>query len=248
LILLLHGQPGSGRDWEQVQRALGPGVRTTAIDRPGWDGRSSPTDLAGNAMAALATLDSEQVPRATVVGHSLGAAVAAWLAIERPERVAALVLAAPSVTCASLNRLDRILATPVLGALIAGGAMAGAGSALRTPRLRRRIAGALGLEEAYLQKAGGTLLHPNSWRTFVTEQRMLFRELPRLERRLSEISPPTTIVTGTADRIVSSASASRLAAEIPRAGLIRLPGATHLLPQQRPVELAEIILDASRRA
>ena len=46
-ILLLHGQPGSARDWARsipAERAT-----TIAIDRPGWDGSSPPTDLTGNA-------------------------------------------------------------------------------------------------------------------------------------------------------------------------------------------------------
>ena len=49
---------------------------TVAIDRPGWDGRSVPADLTGNARAALAALDNRGIDRATIVGHSLGAAVA----------------------------------------------------------------------------------------------------------------------------------------------------------------------------
>jgi pimeloyl-ACP methyl ester carboxylesterase len=243
-VLLLHGQPGSARDWDRVREAIGVRARTLAIDRPGWNGSSAPSDLAGNARAALTALDRAGVERATVVGHSLGAAVAAWLAAEHPARVEALVLAAPSANRESLNRLDLVLATPVLGPLLATAGLAGTGAALWTRSLRGRLAAGLGLGDGYLQDAGRALLRPATWRVFSAEQRMLIRQLPALEQRLPSISSPTTIVSGTADRIVTPSSARRLTAQIHGAELVQVPQATHLLPQQCPAELAEVILRA----
>src|SRR5205807_6643224 len=95
-VLLLHGQPGSASDWNRVRAAIGGRAETIAIDRPGWDGDSSPLDLAGNAHAALEAIARAGAARAVVVGHSFGGAVAAWLAASEPERVRALVLVAPS--------------------------------------------------------------------------------------------------------------------------------------------------------
>src|SRR5581483_4457605 len=109
---LLHGQPGTADDWDGVRTAIAGRARTIAIDRPGWNRHGGALDhgrafdLAGNARAALSALDAAGVSRATIVGHSLGGAVAAWLAAEHPERVGALVLAAPSANRSSLNRLD----------------------------------------------------------------------------------------------------------------------------------------------
>lgn len=244
-VLLLHGQPGGADDWRGVRAAIGSRAHTIAIDRPGWNGHGSPTDLEGNARAARAALDAAGAQHATIVGHSLGGAVAAWLAAEHPERVASLVLAAPSANRASLNRLDRLLAAPLLGPMIAAAGLAGAGAALRADPLRRRISAELTLDEDYLRTARGALLRPATWRVFAFEQRMLIRGLPALERRLAAIVAPTLVVSGTADRIVAPSSARELAAQIRRGKLVQLPGATHLLPQQRPLELAEIILRAS---
>ena len=241
-VLLLHGQPGSADDWRGVRAAVGTRARTIAIDRPGWNGHGSPTDLAGNARAALAALAAEGASRAIVVGHSLGAAVAAWLAAEHPERVASLVLAAPSANRASLNRFDRLLATPLVGPTISTATLAGAGAALQAEPLRRRVSAGLGLDDDYLQTTGRALLRPATWRVFAFEQRMLIRQLPVLEQRLAAISSPTTVVRGTADRVVTPSSTSRLAAQIRGGELVQLPGATHLLPQQHPAELAEIIV------
>lgn len=245
-VLLLHGQPGSARDWDRVRDATGERVRTIAIDRPGWDGRSPATDLEGNALAALEVLAASDVDRAVVVGHSFGAAVAAWLAASRPERVSALVLAAPAANVASLLRLDRVLALPHFGYVVSAAALASAGGTLALDPLRRRIAEDLHVDSRYLRAAGKALMRPTTWRAFSHEQQVLVRDLPALERRLSGIAAPTTIVIGTADRIVPPSSARRLAAEIPGAALTELERADHLLLQQRPSALAEIIVEAAR--
>lgn len=244
-VLLLHGQPGSADDWTGVRAAIGDRAHTLAITRPGWNGRGPSSDLPGNAERAISVLDEAGVETAIVVGHSLGGAIAAWLAAEHPRRVRALVLAAPSANGASLNRLDQILAAPLVGPIVATSAMAGAAAALGTPQLRRRVAQGLGLDERYVRRTARVLARPASWRAFSAEQRMLVRELPDLEQRLPSISAATTIVSGSADRIVTPASARMLAAQIPGAEVVQLPGASHLLPQQRPAELAELIVGAS---
>lgn len=244
-VLLLHGQPGNANDWSLVRAAIDGRAPTLAIDRPGWDGRSDPRDLAGNARVALTALDQQGVERAVVVGHSLGAAIAAWLAAEYPDRVSGLVLAAPAATCDSLNRLDELLALPIVGSALATGAFAGLGLTLRLKAARRRIAERFRLDDDYLLAYSRILLNPLSWHAFVVEQRMLVRDLPALERQLSNISAVTTIVTGTADRIVSPASAGRLATRIPAAEVVYLERASHLLLQERPAELAELIVAAA---
>ncbi len=245
LVLLLHGQPGGARDWDRVRAAMGVRVRSLAIDRPGWSSGSAPADLAGNAAAAIRALDATGTRKATVVGHSLGAAVAVWLAVEHPERVDRLVLAAPAANCASLVPLDHWLAWPLAGELVGAPALAGVGLVLFASSLRRRVAGWLSLDERYLEATGRALRTPGAWRAFAADQRALVRDLPSLERRLEYVDAPTTIVAGSADRIVPLSSARALADEIPGAELVVLPGAGHLLLHHRAQQLAEIIVAAA---
>jgi pimeloyl-ACP methyl ester carboxylesterase len=241
-VLLLHGQPGAASDWERLCGALGDRVPSTiAIDRPGWDGSSRVIDLAGNAAAARAALDDAGVRRATVVGHSLGAAVAAWLAISAPDRVARLVLVSPAANLDSLSAVDYLLAAPFVGWLASVGAMAGGGLVLGAGPLRRWVAEATALDDRYLRAAGRMLLKPGAWRAFVREQRYLVRDLPRLEHRLEEVSAPTTIVAGGADHVVPIAAARRLAASIPGAELVEVAHAGHLLHVQHASRLADVI-------
>lgn len=242
LVLLLHGQPGGARDWDRVCAVVGDRARMVAIDRPGWRSGTLPTSLAGNAADAMSVLDAYGANHATVVGHSLGGAVAAWLAADYPERVARLVLAAPAANCTSLVPLDYWLARPWLGELIGAPVLAGAGLALGVEAVRRLVARRLGLEERYLETMGRQLLRPPAWRAFAADQRALVRDLPALEARLERISAPTTIVAGSADRIVPLLSAQALARSIRGAQLVVLAGDDHLLVQRDPERLAEIIV------
>jgi pimeloyl-ACP methyl ester carboxylesterase len=246
-VLLLHGQPGGARDWDRVVAEIGERARTIAIDRPGWDGHGPATGLLGNVDAAVAALDAHGVQRATIVGHSFGAAVAAWLAADHPERVGALVLVAPSANVASLDRLDHWLAAPVTGYLASAAALGGVGLALAARLTIRPIAQRLALEESYLETAGRALRAPAAWRAFVAEQRVLINDLPLLEPRLAQISTPTTIVMGSSDRVVPSVSARALAAQIPDAEVVVVERSGHLLPLQQAARLAEITLEAGAR-
>jgi pimeloyl-ACP methyl ester carboxylesterase len=114
--------------------------------------------------------------------------------------------------------------------------------ALAARPLRRLVSSELAIDTGYLGRAGRRLLAPATWGSFVAEQRMLIRELPKLEPLLAEISAPTTIVIGSADRLVPPTSAHKLAGQIPGARLIELDRASHLLPQQHARRVAEVIV------
>ena len=240
-VLLLHGQPGGARDFAPLVMALGDDVDAIAIDRPGWDGHSPPRNLADNAAAALDILDARGTEQALVVGHSLGAAVAARLAVSEPERVAGLVLAAPAANRAALEPFDRWLGLTGLGRLATAAALTGLGLTLRVGPARRHVAQRTGLQDAYLKSSGQDLITPWAHRAFFSEQRTMLRELGSLQDSLHAIQTPTWIVCGSEDRIVSSVASRILAEQIPGAELVVLRGAGHLLPQRHAPALAEMI-------
>jgi len=94
-VLFLHGFGGDLDNWLFNIDVIGEFAPVIALDLPGH-GQSTPR-LPGAALADLAVfverfLDAIEVPRAHVVGHSLGAAIAARLALDAPARVASLAL------------------------------------------------------------------------------------------------------------------------------------------------------------
>lgn len=240
-VLLLHGQPGGARDWGRVAVELAGHAEPIAIDRPGWDGRSPAADLEGNARAALAALDGRGIERAVVAGHSLGAAIAVWLAAHHPHRVRGLVLAAPAANRASIEPVDRLLAAPFTGEIVSAASMTGLGVTLSLAPLRRRISAQWGLPEGYLAAAGRALLSGWARRAFLAEQRWLVRELPAIEQSLARVCAPTTILTGGHDWVVPARAPRALAEQIRGARLVVLARAGHLLPQLSARAVAEAI-------
>ncbi|HET9718998.1 MAG TPA: alpha/beta hydrolase [Solirubrobacteraceae bacterium] len=246
-VLFFHGQPGSARDWTLVQAAIGDRLAMLAIDRPGWDGRTPAGGLGSSVAAGISALDGAGARRAVVVGLSFGGAVAASMAIQHPDRVAALVLISPAANTASLQPVDRLLALPIAGYAASAAVLAGAGVALASGAIRGRLERTFRLPDDYLRTASRRLRSPRAWTAFLVEQRALLAELPQLEERLGEIVAPTIVVLGTADTVVPLAAGRQLSRQIPHAELVEIPGGHHVLAAEHPERLAELILRAAER-
>jgi pimeloyl-ACP methyl ester carboxylesterase len=248
-VVLLHGQPGSHRDWRRVTKRLARTHRVYAVDRPGYGdaGSERPGGFADNADDLARMLDDYGVERATVVGHSWGGGAALAFAQRHPDRVAALVLVAAAGTNEALSTGDTVLGWPVLGPLLAFGAFRHL--APRFPRLWRRLSGSRlsprhsAEVDSEVRSWGRTPL----WRTFLAEQRAMLRETAEVEERLGEVTVPTTVVVGERDRVIPSAAGAHLASAIPGATVRVVKGAGHLLPVERPDALADAIRDAAVR-
>jgi pyruvate dehydrogenase E2 component (dihydrolipoamide acetyltransferase) len=97
-VVLIHGFGGDLATWLFNHEALARRSRSVyALDLPGHGGSSK--DVGSGTVEELAaavagTLDALDLGPVHLVGHSLGGAVAATLAAEHPDRVAALVLVA----------------------------------------------------------------------------------------------------------------------------------------------------------
>jgi pimeloyl-ACP methyl ester carboxylesterase len=254
-ILLLHGQPGWGAMWQPVvdavRRRLGPlAPKVIAPDRPGW-GRS-PLEVRGiadNADAAAQVLDREGVERAVVVGHSFGGAVALALAARHPRRVASLALLAPAAHHAALNRVDRVLARPLVGDAAAFLGIGAAEELVRRPALRRLVAsygkGALPSSMGLIAPALGARRH---WRSFAVEQRALIGEVPALEAQLDSVGAPALALSGAEDRAVPPVAVAGVVERLSGADLIELAGAGHQLPLEAVDACAAAIAVAWARA
>jgi pimeloyl-ACP methyl ester carboxylesterase len=95
LVLAIHGITSTSRTWLATGRALAERATLLAVDLRGR-GRSAvlppAVGLDAHVRDMVAVLDAAGLGRAVVVGHSLGAYIAARLATSHPERVASLVL------------------------------------------------------------------------------------------------------------------------------------------------------------
>jgi pimeloyl-ACP methyl ester carboxylesterase len=233
-IVMLHGQPGSSSDWQQLAGLLPASLRVLALDRPGYGASRHPAgDFAQNARAILAELDAAGIERAVVVGHSYGGGVALSLATLAPERVAALVLLA-SVGPGCLTGWDRLLAAPVAGEVCAVTAwsltpwLARARLAV-IARRRQRPIGASEYVNWHIWASARYDRGP-LWRTFLTEQRSLVGEIDDLTASLADVHQPTLLLADPRDAVIPVESTYQLAAALPDARVELVHNIGHHLP------------------
>lgn len=100
-LILLHGLGGTQKHWQKNLPQLSKRFRVLALDLPGY-GASPLQEVPQENMlhywskALVALMDSLNIQKTHLMGHSMGAQLATLFALEHPERVQKLILAAPA--------------------------------------------------------------------------------------------------------------------------------------------------------
>ena len=245
--MLLHGQPGSGADWQQVADLLPRALDVVALDRPGYGASRQPAGgFRYGARAVLAELDARGIGQAVLVGHSYGGGVALSVAQLAPERVEALVLLA-SVGPGCLSGWDRLLAAPVTGEVCAVTAWQ------LTPWLARARLAALArlrgrpitADEHVNWHIWGHAQHDHGplFRSFLAEQRALVHELAGLTASLAGVGQPVLLVADPGDTLIPVSTTHQLAAALPDARVQLVSQIGHHLPRRGAPQIATAIAD-----
>jgi len=241
LVVLSHCWTGTRAVWEPVAaRLVAAGRRVVLYDQRGHgastlgDGDFTVDGLGDDLAAVLEAVDARD---AVVAGHSMGGMTLQALAISHPDvvarRVRALVLAgtagfgvatglvaAPVRLVTGSRAVDRVLAGRLGPALTRG-------SVGRRPRQAHLVA----TRDAWLS------LPADVRRRFLAGmQAMDYRA------GLAGLKVPTTVVVGSRDLLTPPRLGRALAAAIPGARLVEVPGAGHMLPFEEPDLLADLIL------
>jgi pimeloyl-ACP methyl ester carboxylesterase len=253
-VLLIHGQPGLGRDWDLVSERLS-GYRLVVPDRPGY-GRSAgdAIGIGDNADAMARVLVERRAEPAIVVGHSYGGGVAILLAARHPGLVAGLVLVGSVGRADSVNGLDRVLALPVVGEAFSAAGLFTLGHVL--PRLRwaagERRHPTFAWLRASLPDAGyvevSSRFGRRVWRSFVTEQRILLREIGTVEEALRSVRAPTVVISGSWDLVVPPSVSASVAAAIAGSELVTVARVGHFVPRDAPDVVAAAVRRVAGRA
>jgi pimeloyl-ACP methyl ester carboxylesterase len=240
-LILLHGLGSSIYTWADVIPALARDHDVVAGDLPGFGGSDIPEDLSASVYpgTVLALMDRLGISRATLVGHSLGGAVATVLAARHPERVRRLVL----VDSAGFNLEPS--KRPLILRLVGWAPVATAIDALPVRRwvLTRALHQVLHDPTLVTPERVEEYLAPLARPGATEAVRSLLTHEPGfgLPALVSEVRVPTLIVWGRNDRWVPLADADRFAAAIPGSRKVVLEECGHVPQEERPAEIVHLL-------
>lgn len=244
LVVLLHGLASDSDTFDRVLLPLGErGLRAVALDLPGH-GHSGPSPagyaLSDFSAALLALVDDLDAGPVTLVGHSLGGAIAMTFAQDHPDRVAGLVLVSAGGLGREVHLALRAAAVPfsdrVFGAVMTPALQ----RVYRHPRVRRRLR-LTPDNVANLRRARRALGHADGRRVFFAAlraviepggQRGSFLETEGLS--LSE-QVPTMVLWSERDPVIPVSHARAVQDRLPGSRVVLFPGGGHE-PHRRHVE------------
>jgi pimeloyl-ACP methyl ester carboxylesterase len=239
-VVFLHGLGASMYTWRKNLAAVAAaGFRVIAFDNRGFglsDKPPTPYDNAAYTRLAVGLMDSLRLTDAVLVGHSMGGAIAAEVAIEYPQRVRGLVLVGSAGLGAREPLLFRLARWPVLGR--AALALRGRGFTARL--LRSTYFDPRKVTEADVDQYYAPVAQPEYGRALrgVLQQ---FR-FTALEGRLDRIAPPTLVLWGEEDRWVPIGLGRALAAGITRSAFVSVPRAGHSVQEEAPGEVNHLVI------
>lgn len=229
-VVLLPGPTDSWRSYEPVLDRMPGSIRTIAVSQRGHgDSAKPPTGYRVQDFAAdvAPLLDALHLERAVLVGHSASCFVARRVAIDRPERVAGLVLEASPTTLRGDTRFAAFVDSVVsdlqdrIDPDFARSFVADTSSGELDPEVHDRLAGELLKVPARV------------WREMFTALRE-YVDLDEVER----IHAPTLLIWGDADALVHRETQDDLAARLPSAELLVYPGVGHTPRWEDPSRFA----------
>lgn len=240
-VVLVHGFGSSIYSWKDVIPGLSPDHDVIALDLPGFGLSDQPAGLAVEDLprSVIGLMDALRVPRAALVGNSLGGATVALVAAERPDRASALVL----VDAAGFNMDPGKRPAFVRVVMPAGPLLA------RLPG--KRLLVRLALREVfhddrlvadervaeYLQGA----LRPGGFAAVRSLGASLEGRYGAVQQALARVEAPTLVVWGRQDSWIPIADSERFAAAIAGARTEVVEDCGHMPQEERPRELLAIL-------
>lgn len=246
-LLLVHGTGASSHSFRRVMPALAERFTVIAPDLPGhalsrpppWFEPSLPTMAAALEELLSALGHSPHI----VVGHSAGAAIIARMALERAIEPALIVGLAAALT--PLRGVARALSVPAARLLSAASGVIDLrlGGMARVDHMIRSLGSSLDDEgtEIYQrlaedpQHVAGVLAMLARW------------DVDSVAAELGQLAVPVLLIAGASDRAVTLTSQRDLLRRIPLARLAVVREAGHLLHEERPDDVAKLILDEADR-
>ena len=233
-IVFFHGPAGLVDDHRFLEALGATGRRVLAPELPGYGpstGEELLEDMLDFTLHGWDVVDALGIDRPVLIGHSMGGMITAEMAAVCPARTAALVLIAPLGLWDDEHPvvdLFTLLPFQFASTLFADEE---AGAALLT-----------GGEHFDDMDALTDFFVANA-RRLGTAGKMMF-PIPnrRLAKRLYRVTAPALVAWGSADAYIPPSYLSRWTQSISGAASVTIDGSGHMVPYERPDELAAAVL------
>jgi 3-oxoadipate enol-lactonase len=227
-VVLLHGFGGSARNFRPQARFLAPKYRVLLSDLRGHARSAAPISPGDYELGAFVEDTRELVLRAgppSVVlgGLSMGAAIALHYARLYPASIRGLILAAfPGADEASTSSWALRFADA-----IDRDGLDAAGSSFVWGGTRFDADGAKWIRQGFMEHP------PHALAATLRRTLAVLPPIKKIATELSHLQVPTLLIFGTSDTS-AEASSRELAATLPLATLVAVPGAGHVVNLQKP--------------
>jgi 3-oxoadipate enol-lactonase len=243
-VVFLHPGLWDRRTWDDQFGLFSKAYRVVRYDARGY-GRSSqpePGRPYSRVEDLSAVMDAAGVDRAALVGCSMGGGIALDFALAEPERVSALVLAAPGLAGfegtpdeeasweAEWGELDRAIDEAIA-----------AGELERAQDLRLKIWAPLGTQDEAGRRIR-QIAFDNLHELTMDESGATRPDRPTIER-LEDIEAPTLVLPADQDPPWHVRICELLNARIPHSRLVQISGTDHVVNMRRPSEFNRVVLE-----
>jgi pimeloyl-ACP methyl ester carboxylesterase len=235
-VILIHGGFGDRRMWDQQFLPLSQVFRVVRYDHRGF-GNSPAAGQAYSPVADLARLmDHLKIPRANLVGNSMGGTLALDFAFVHPDRTGAVVVIASTAGGYPDTEEDRQRVMAVLSAARARGTAAAAALWLRHPMVS--IASTHPIAAPLL----GQMVEDNQ-KIFLMEHWPEESLTPPAYERLKDLKAQVLFLVGENDVPLVREGAKASADRIRNARLEMIPGTDHLPQMEEPARINKLLVD-----
>ena len=251
-LLLIMGLAADSTAWMFQVPDFAQHYRTIVFDNRGVGRTSKPSgpysihEMADDAAGLLDVLD---VRRAHVVGVSMGGMIAQELALRHPERVRSLVLACTyPEPDADVERNRRFTVERLGGTVTSEGQMQIDFKAINPMDFLQHMLPTVFNQDfiarelpKLLKVFSGALQYGFSMEAILGQVAAVMSH--KATDRLHQITAPTLVLTGDADRLVPPANSDLLAQHIPGAKLVRVAGGSHGFNFETPEVFNRAVLE-----
>ena len=245
-VLLVHGTAGATHTWRDVLPRLTSWADVIAFDLPGHGFTTGATSdqlsLAGMTAAVNALMLALDVQPVIGVGHSAGAAVLLQLAASH--EVSPRSIIGVNSALVSINPLGQLL-QPISRALFdSEAAIAAVAALLNNGTIARALLRSTGTPLEPEQEARYVSMLTDERRVGAVLQMMARWDLAALQESFPRINVPVTLVHSTNEPWVSLDELLHATRALPMRAVVDVTPAGHLIPDERPQRVAEVILAA----